>query len=136
MKQYKTAGREKLLSFLSRNPDRHFTAEEICLAVHGGEMGQSSVYRQLSELCANDIVRKFRDEETAKTRYQYVGENCDCRSHFHAKCLRCGKLEHIACGDSVEFAEHLFAEHGFSIDCGQSILYGVCARCRAKEVRA
>ena len=136
MKQYKTEGRERLLAFLSRNPDKHFTAEEICHAVHGGEGRQSSVYRHLSELCASDVVRKFRDEETAKTHYQYVGEHCDCRDHFHAKCLKCGRLEHIACGDSEEFAAHLLAEHGFTIDCGQSILYGVCAHCRAAGGRA
>lgn len=135
MKSYKTAGREKLIEFLSGNPDRHFTAEEICNAVHGGG-AQSSVYRHLSELCAKDVVRKFRDEETAKTRYQYVGEACDCRNHFHAKCLRCGRIEHLDCGDSVDFAAHLLDEHGFRIDCGQSMLYGVCARCRAAEVRA
>ncbi len=136
MKSYKTTGREKLIEFLSKNPDRHFTAEEICNAVRGGTAAQSSVYRHLSELCAKDVVRKFRDEETAKTRYQYVGEACDCRNHFHAKCLRCGRIEHLDCGDSVEFAAHLLEEHGFRIDCGQSMLYGVCARCRAAEGRA
>ena len=136
MKQYKTEGRERLIAFLSRNPDKHFTAEEICRAVHGGNAAQSSVYRHLSELCASDVVRKFRDEETARTHYQYVGETCDCRNHFHAKCLRCGRIEHLDCGDSVEFAAHLLEEHGFSIDCGQSMLYGVCSACRAAEVRA
>ena len=136
MKTYKTAGRERLIEFLSRNPDKHFTAEEICRAVHGGNAAQSSVYRHLSALCANDVVRKFRDEKTAGTRYQYVGEACDCRDHFHAKCLRCGKIEHLDCGDSVEFAAHLLAEHGFSIDCGQSMLYGICSACRAAGVKA
>lgn len=135
MKQYKTEGREKLISFLSQNPDKHFTAEEICRAVHGGTAAQSSVYRHLTELCAGDVVRKFRDEETAKFRYQYVGDACDCRNHFHAKCVICGKIEHLDCGDSAEFATHLLKEHGFSIDCGQSLLYGVCAACR-KGARA
>ena len=133
MKQYKTEGRERLVSFLSKNPDQHFTAEEICRAVHGGKAAQSSVYRHLTELCANDVVRKFRDEETAKIRYQYVGDACDCRNHFHAKCTICGKIEHLACGDSAGFAAHLLKEHGFSIDCGQSLLYGVCADCRKGE---
>ena len=135
MKQYKTEGREKLIAFLSQNPDRHFTAEEICRAVHGGNQAQSSVYRHLSELCEQDFVRKFRDEATAKIRYQYVGDDCDCRNHFHAKCMICGKIEHLDCGDSLEFAAHLLQEHGFRIDCGQSLLYGVCAACR-KEARA
>ena len=91
MKQYKTEGREKLISFLSQKPDQHFTAEEICFAVHGGKAAQSSIYRQLNELCERDVVRKFRDEETAKIRYQYVGDACDCRNHFHAKCTVCAR---------------------------------------------
>lgn len=130
MKQYKTVGREKLLQFLSGHPDWQFTADEICAAVRGdAEGGQSSVYRHLSELCASDVVRKFRDEETARWKYQYVGDSCDCRNHFHAKCIRCGRIEHLDCGDSAEFARHLLTEHGFSIDCGQSLLYGVCSAC-------
>lgn len=130
MKEYRTVGREKLLRFLSGHPDRQFTAEEIGIAVHGDAAAQSSVYRHLSELCAKDVVRKFRDEGASRCKYQYVGETCDCRNHFHAKCIRCGVIEHLDCGDSAVFVRHLLTEHGFSIDCGQSLLYGVCAQCR------
>ncbi len=130
MKEYKTAGRESLLDFLSKNPDQHFTADELCQKIHGSDSKKSSVYRHLTELCNKDIIRKFQDQETMKTCYQYVGEHCDCRNHFHAKCLVCGALEHISCRDSVLFASHLLEEHGFWVDCGQSILYGVCANCR------
>ena len=130
-KIYRTEGRERLIGFLSEHPDCQFTVDELCLQVNGGqENGRSSIYRQLSELCARDAVRKYRDHERACSVYQYVGAACDCRDHFHAKCLKCGKIEHLECGDSSEFARHLQSEHGFAIDCGQSVLYGVCAACK------
>ncbi len=91
--------------------------------------GRSSLYRRLGELCQRDVLRVFRDEERKCNVYQYVGTGCDCREHFHAKCVRCGRIEHLHCGDSSEFAEHLMNDHGFRIDCGQSMLYGVCAAC-------
>lgn len=132
MKAYKTEGKEKLLQFLAGRRDEQFTVEEICLALNGKtQAAQSSVYRRLGELCANDIVRRFRNEEKQCNVYQYVGQECDCKHHFHAKCVKCGRLEHLDCGDSVDFAKHLLKEHGFSVDCGQSLLYGVCAKCAA-----
>ncbi|MBE6601695.1 MAG: transcriptional repressor [Ruminococcaceae bacterium] len=127
---YLTDGKRALCDFLAKNPDRQFTTEELCLALHGNNQKRSSVYRHLSELCADNILRKFRNEEQNCAVYQYVGTGCDCGSHFHAKCLRCGAIHHLACNDSLTFAKHLQAEHGFSVDCGQSILYGVCQNCR------
>ena len=131
---YNTGGRRELIEFLSQNPDRQFTAEELCHAVNGNsERGKSSVYRHLSGLCHDEVVRKFHSEERSRYVYQYIGEHCDCGKHFHEKCLRCGKLCHLDCADSVEFAAHLLREHGFAVDCGQSILYGLCADCLTKE---
>lgn len=130
-KSYKTEGKERLVGFLSEHPDCQFTVDELCRHINGtSESGRSSIYRRLSELCQSDAVRKYRDEVRGCSVYQYVGADCDCKEHFHAKCLRCGKLEHLACSDSSEFARHLQSSHGFSIDCGQSMLYGVCATCR------
>ena len=136
-KTYKTDGREALIEFLSRNPDRQFTADELCHAVNGdGEGGRSSTYRHLTALCADSTVRKFRSETHNCAVYQYIGKKCDCSTHFHEKCTRCGAIRHLACDDSIRFAAHLLEVHGFSVDCGQSILYGVCATCREAEGRA
>ena len=101
------------------------------MAVNGdAESGKSSIYRQLASLCREETVRKFRSEEGGCSVYQYIGSGCDCRMHFHQKCLSCGAIGHLGCSDSAEFAKHLFTEHGFLVDCGQSILYGLCADCR------
>lgn len=133
-KQYHTAGRESLLAFLRSHPDKQFSAEELYREVNAtATAGKSSVYRHLSALCAEDTVRSFRSEEGACNLYQYVGNGCDCRDHFHEKCVVCGKLEHLDCHITEEFIRHLQKEHGFAVNCGQSILYGVCATCRERE---
>ena len=133
-KTYRTEGREKLLRFFEDRPDCQFTAEELCQQINGaGGSGRSSVYRRLTELCESGAVKMFRSEDLRRNVYQYVGAGCDCREHFHAKCLRCGKLEHLACGDSSLFARHLQCDHGFTIDCGQSVLFGICAECGKKS---
>lgn len=133
-KTYRTDGRRELIAFLSQNPDRQFTTEELCCAVNGSTAhGKSSVYRHLTSLCREEVVRKFRNEDRNCNVYQYVGERCDCSRHFHEKCLRCGSIHHLDCEGSLEFTAHLLKVHGFAVDCGQSILYGVCAACREKE---
>ena len=130
---YNTAGRRALIEFFAQNPDRQFTAEELCMAVNGDKTtGMSSIYRHLRELCESEVLRKFRDDTDNRSVYQYVGKGSDCDSHFHEKCLRCGALRHLDCDDSIAFAAHLLAVHGFQVDRGQSILYGVCASCRAR----
>lgn len=135
-KRYHTKGREALLSYLREHPDCQFSAEELCLAVNGeAEKGKSTVYRQLNQLSETYAVRRFRDEEAGRNLYQYVGEGCDCRLHFHEKCLQCGRIEHLDCHGSAAFAAHLRAEHGFVIDCGQTMLYGLCAECYATAER-
>ena len=133
-KSYQTKGRRALVAFLSQNPDRQFTTEELCINVHGDrEKGKSSVYRLLSQLCQEETVRKFYSTERGCNLYQYIGAACDCKMHFHEKCLACGKIQHLDCHGTAAFAEHLLQEHGFRIDCGQSVLYGGCAECRAAE---
>lgn len=128
---YQTSGRQRLGKFFAENPDVQFSTEELCAAINGdAETGRSTVYRHLNELCRAEIIQKVHSTGRNCYVYQYVGAGCDCRTHFHGKCIRCGALEHLGCEDSLEFADHLLREHGFAVDCGQSILYGLCKTCR------
>ena len=131
---YKTAGRQRLLTFLETHPDRQFTAEELCseLDVTAGEnkTRKSTLYRHLSELCEEGTVRKYRSDTQSSYVYQYVGEG-DCTRHFHLKCVTCGGLIHLECAVSEELLSHISAHHGFEVDSGRSILYGLCNSCAA-----
>lgn len=134
MRSYNTAGKQRLLDFLRSHPDQQFTVEEIGgQLAHGADTapsagGQSSLYRQLSALCADGTVRKFRAEGQPAFVYQYIGQT-DCCHHFHLKCMTCGRLIHLTCGMSDELLVHIRAEHGFLVDSGRSILYGLCSDC-------
>ena len=130
---YHTKGRIALTEFFREHPDLQFSAEELFAAVQErADVGKSSVYRHLGELCESETVRKFHDKERGVSVYQYVGGGCDCRDHFHRQCVRCGRISHLDCHATEEFARHLLQDHGFSVDCGQTILYGVCAECQGK----
>ena len=132
MSTYKTEGRQRLLSFLVNHPDNQYTVDEITEALdsEGKPIVKSSLYRQLSELCEDGTVRKYRTDRQSSFAYQFVGQN-DCSHHFHLKCLVCGKLIHLECRLSDELLEHIREDHRFRVDSGRSILYGLCEDCAA-----
>ncbi|MBQ9802045.1 MAG: transcriptional repressor [Clostridia bacterium] len=130
-KQYQTAGRRALLSYLKKyTTETPRTAEEIYLGLSCGERapGRSSVYRMLGELSAAGTVRKCRAEGEGYA-YQFVGAEGDCHGHFHLQCLSCGRISHLKCACGTEISAHLLKTHGFLVDCGRSVLFGTCAAC-------
>ena len=133
-KTYKTPGRQRLLRFLQSSPDRQFCVEELTLELDhlqeetGQKQSKSTLYRHLSELCAEGTVRKYRSDTQSAYVYQYVGQG-DCRHHFHLKCEACGRLIHLECAVSEELLSHISSHHQFCVDSGRSILYGLCEAC-------
>ena len=51
-------------------------------------------------------------------------------------CERCGRLFHLDCSQMEQLSQHIREHHGFFIDYKNTILYGTCAACAAKEGRA
>ena len=137
---YKTAGRERLLRFLECHPDRQFLVDDLTeelnrqteAGAHESKSSKSSLYRHLSELCDEGTVRKYRSDIQSAYVYQYVGRG-DCCHHFHLKCQSCGALFHLECAVSEELLTHIRSDHGFRVDSGRSILYGVCEACSKTE---
>ena len=135
---YKTAGRQRLLEFLQSHPDRQFPVDELAEELDRGREApsggnrKSSLYRHLSELCDEGTVRKYRSDTQSAYVYQYVGQG-DCTRHFHLKCQACGGLTHLECAVSEELLSHISTYHGFSVDSGRSILYGLCEACASLE---
>lgn len=140
---YQTPARRALVDFFSSHPDRHFTAEQICTLLcdtddriasgtsRGEFIGKSTVYRQLSRLCAEGCLRRFEDiapDGSAVHVYQYLPSE-GCEAHFHLKCLRCGRVCHMECDHTDALLTHIRTAHGFAVDSGSSILYGLCDRC-------
>lgn len=136
MKHYQTAGRAQLTAYLATHAAaRPQSAKEICegLAGGAGAPGNSSVYRLLSVLCEEGVLHRSQDESGGAV-YQYVeGGGAVCRTHFHLQCTVCGRVTHLTCGCGEEIATILSEEHGFAVDSGKTVFYGVCAVCRGQK---
>jgi Fur family ferric uptake transcriptional regulator len=144
--RYTTPARRALLDFFASRPDRQFTAEQLCtLLCDTGDrastkgdkkefLGKSTVYRQLAQLCEEGLLLRFEGVTAGGATvhwYQYRHDAL-CDGHFHLKCTRCGRLEHLDCEHAQALLAHIQAEHGFSVDCGGSVLLGICNRCGGK----
>ena len=128
-KIYNTEGKTRLVNFLESNSDAQLSVDEICVALNGNLSKRSSIYRNLSELCDSGVVRKFHGDNGYV--YQFV-RGMDCSNHFHLKCVQCEKIMHLECEMGHELTKHIMSHHGFSVDSGRSILYGVCDACAEK----
>lgn len=130
---YMTSHKKRILDFLIDHKDRHYTIDEIVRALSVGDKkpGKSTVYRQISSLLEDGVIRRFEAADSDSFVYQYaVGVGCE--HHFHLKCARCGNLLHMECDKLTEVRQHILADHGFLIG-GNSVIYGVCAACRKGE---
>ena len=128
-KNYNTAGKTRLVDFLKDHAEAQLTVEDICLSLNGNLSKRSSVYRNLSSLCDEGSVKKFHADSGYV--YQFV-RGRECSNHFHLKCLKCEKILHLECEKGSELTNHIMSHHGFSVDSGRSILYGVCDACAEK----
>ena len=131
-KHYQTAARSALLAYLATNSEHPQSAEEIRrgLTAQGHAVGQSTVYRLLADLCAGGAVKKYHaGKEGEGFVYAFVGAHRHCEHHLHLQCVRCGAVRHLECDYNTHLSEHLRTEHGFLVDCGRSVLLGLCAAC-------
>lgn len=132
--KYSTRQRAELLDYLRANPDRCFSVREI-ISGGGLSMGEATVYRALSHFVDEGTVKKYVSGEGGGAIYQYVGDG-ECESHFHLRCLSCGRLFHTECSVIGEMVRHIEAEHGFRVDAVHTTIYGVCAECERKSREA
>ena len=65
---------------------------------------------------------------------QYLKKH-DNEEHLHLKCVSCGCIIHLECAFMDEIAEHVLKDHGFTLQCKNSIIYGLCRECRKKQDR-
>ena len=131
---YRTRQQEELLRYLRATPGQHHTAAQIREHFAAGEnaIGTTTIYRQLERLVEEGAVRKYVLGNGDSACYEYTGQREACAAHFHCKCEKCGRLIHLSGDELQEIRGHLQRNHGFSLDCGRTVFYGVCAQCRNK----
>lgn len=128
---YNTSQKEKLMDFLINNKENHTNVQEISayLRAEGTPVGTATIYRQLDRLVESGTVRKFVIDGKTGACYQYIDDKSECREHFHLKCLCCGKLIHLNCGQLMDINNHIAERHGFIVDSSQTVFYGRCVEC-------
>ena len=131
---YNTKQKEKLISFLISNKNKHTNVQEISayLSAEGTPVGTATIYRQLDKLVESGTVRKYNLDGKTGACYQYIDGASQCREHFHLKCLSCGKLIHLDCEHLSGIREHIAEHHGFIIDSSHTVFYGTCSECAAE----
>lgn len=136
-KTYKTKQKSEILDYLIEHKGEHFTVDELAIRLsnHGVNVGKTTVYRHLEKLTDTMQVRKYETGKNSAACYEYYTDKKDgeCRSHYHLKCTVCGKLFHLECSVLSTVNEHIFKEHGFSVNSVRTVFYGVCAECGEKD---
>jgi len=129
---YQTKQQEAVEELFSASPENCLSAEDAYFALHerGLEIGKSTVYRTITRLCQTGRLRRYVPHGSGEAAtYQY---NPCIESHLHIRCIHCGALAHLHCEEVQVFSQHLTQHHGFTLDEGQTILYGCCQACQHK----
>lgn len=130
---YNTEKRKEICRFLSENEGQAYSAEEICKTILEDGKGKSTVYRILSKLVDEGVIRRITDVNSRRVTYQ---NSCTghCASHLHLKCKGCGKLIHLNDETSKLLENRILGSEGFALDSG-ALLYGRCESCIYPEKR-
>ncbi|MBE5774226.1 MAG: transcriptional repressor [Clostridiales bacterium] len=130
-REYNTRQKREMLKFLQDRRLQHFSVDEVVAEMQdrGEKIGRTTVYRFLELLTEQGNVRKYQNAQGI-TQYQHVEDVSSCDDHFHMMCKNCGNLIHVDCELMHSMAEHLFAAHGFMLDPRDTILKGLCEKCR------
>lgn len=134
--RYNTKQKKVLIDYLINNKNRHLSAGVIAEGVKNEGIGKSTVYRQITELCNEGILRRFRGTNGKSVVYQYMDNGGECNNHFHLKCTNCGGLEHLDCESIIKLNRHIKEHHGFTVDIGTTIIYGICAKCSSAQIHS
>ena len=129
MAKYVTKQRRQLLDYLSRHTDEQMTARQIADALTQENISLSAVYRNLSDLEADGLLKRSVREGTRDVFYQYIAAE-ECKDSLHLSCRVCGKSIHLGEKEAEQLLHSTFESTGFQIDKTETILYGICADCR------
>lgn len=122
-----TIPRVKLLDLLSREGNRHMSAEDLyrSLLKQGDEVGLATIYRVLTQFEAVGLVEKHYFEGG-----YCVYELKQDEHHDHLVCIKCGRVEEFF-DDIIEKRQLQVAKQlGFNIVDHSLNLYGHCAQCQ------
>lgn len=135
MATYHTRQKEAILALLTDSRGEALSASELLarLTRSGSSIGRTTVYRLLSQLVDDGVVRAWRDASRGITLYE-LSVITDCAD---VRCRKCERIFHLHCQAlaalQTSVHDHLDASHGFLLDPVAPQFTGLCPECRAKE---
>ncbi len=135
VKDYRSQYKSWIRDFFSKHEDEMICASDILerMRSDGLTINQATVYRNLDRLEEAGTIRGHRLCDKGEKYYQYLSAGHDCPHHLHLYCKSCGRVIHLDCAFMKNIQSHLQKDHGFLLDCGYSVLVGLCDECRKKE---
>ncbi len=129
---YKTKNREYIIEILNNNINTTLSADNIFdyLQQKNIKINITTIYRNLEKMAKEDIVLKFPSADGNKNFYQLKSHGFTYEDHLHLQCTQCGKVIHLDCDFMQSFVQHVKNDHNFDLTCGNSILFGLCDKCR------
>ena len=133
----KTLPRLLIIEFLKKNPDKRFTARDLCngINIKKGEAVKSTVYRNIDKLCNEGRLVKYKEPNAKAMSYQYSEGHGSCKEHSHAQCSECGKLFHIDNEVFADAAKKMREQYGINMDFQKTLIIGICNECKEKKNR-
>ena len=132
---YKTRLKGLIEGVFSGDRERLFSASDVysLLTEAGVSINLTTVYRNLDAMTREGVLMRFSEEGSGRAMYKHAGKDRGCLSHLHARCTECGEISHLDCSFVSQISEHTQREHGFTISPEQTMLYGICEKCRSRE---
>ena len=129
LSKYMTRQRRALLNYLRVHTDEQLSAQEIAEALAEEAVSLSAVYRNLAELESEGKLRRSGRGEGRELSYQYIDAE-ECRNCLHLSCRSCGRTFHMEADSARQLLEAVRRSEDFTVDLGETVLYGICGRCR------
>ena len=125
-----TSQRNYILKVLIKNPNRHFSADELYEEVKkiNPDVGLATIYRNLELFCRLGIAHRLDFDNEYKCYELSIKGN----HHHHLICVKCGKI--IEFNDRVieDFEQEIKSFYDFKITDHTIKFYGICNECREK----
>ena len=135
MPKYNTKQRNLLMDYLAAHPDEEFTAREIASALTEQGISQSAVYRNLSDLEEEGLLKRRTLAGSRENHFRYLG-NTHCAEALHLSCKLCGRTIHMSSQETEFFVKTIAANDRFLLDRHETVLYGTCRKCMKKAEEA
>ena len=126
MAKYMTSQRRALISFFEEHHDESFTPKELAEKLTDSGISLSAIYRNITELEAEDkVVKTTRGGETG---YRFT--DCGtCREKIHLSCTECGRTYHLDERSARDLIGSTVMNNGFQINVRDTVIYGKCLEC-------